>query len=451
MIDPTALLARYPANLPRYTSYPTAPHFSEAGTAQLSKKLIEAFTNADDVSIYIHIPFCDRLCWFCGCHTKQTLKYGPVQSYIGYVEREIALVRERVPLRPRIAHLHLGGGSPSMVQQSDFERLRQALETLVEFDEQTEVSVEIDPSDQTLDLLSGLTALGVTRASIGVQDFDPDVQVAINRIQTFEQTERTIKALRDLGIRSINIDALYGLPYQTEERLMATLDKVVQLSPDRIALFGYAHVPWMKKHQSMIPDAALPGDSDRVRQAFGASDRLVEAGYIRIGLDHFAKQSDSMCAALRDGRLHRNFQGYTTDESEVMLGIGASSISRFPGGLVQNIVATANYQQRVLEGQLPHGKGIAFSRDDQIRGWIIERLMCDLKFSKQELVAEMGDEGDSYWQITQDVAGQLPRELCTIDGDVFTVPEQARNYIRIVASQFDAYLASGTQKYSKAV
>lgn len=444
-------LDRLPANLPRYTSYPTAPHFSSTEASALSHQLVHAVATTDDLSVYVHIPFCDRLCWFCGCHTKQTLKYAPVESYISSVEREIELLSRYIKHKVHLSHLHLGGGSPSMLRENEFARLRSALETIVDFDSTTEVSVEIDPSDQTIDLLGGLKVLGVTRASIGVQDFDPDVQAAINRIQSFDQTHRTISILRSLGISSINIDALYGLPYQTTDRLLSTLRQVIELSPDRIALFGYAHVPWMKKHQTMIPEAALPSDAVRVQQAAAAAQYLVDAGYVRVGLDHFSKSGDGLAKAQRNGTLRRNFQGYTTDTSPVLLGLGASAISRFPGGLMQNTVATSLYQQGVQSGALPHAKGISLTSDDIVRGWIIERLMCDLRFSKAALMAAHGLQAETYWALAEETAASLPEHLCSIENEIFVVPEAARNFIRMVAAQFDAYLSSGPQRYSKAV
>ncbi len=451
MVQIEDILASRALNLPRYTSYPTAPHFSMPSASALSNQLMLEAAGAEALSIYVHIPFCDRLCWFCGCHTKQTLKYEPVAAYTGFIEREILLAHERMGRRPRLRHLHFGGGSPSMLKLEDFERLRNALERLAIIDTQTEIAVEIDPSDNNPALMQGLRSLGATRCSIGVQDFDPTVQAAINRIQTFEETRQLIGELRNSGINSINIDVLYGLPHQTHERLLATAAKVLALKPDRIALFGYAHVPWLKKHQSMIDDAALPGETERFRHAEAAAQKLVEAGYLRIGLDHFAKPTDSLAIAQRESRLHRNFQGYTTDASKVLLGFGASAISRCSRGLIQSVVPTNQYQQRVSEGQLPHAKGIAFSRDDIIRGWIIERLMCDLQFKLSELQAAFPQEAATCWELALAIAERETGGLVEVSSATFRVPETARGLVRFVASQFDAYLENGSARYSKAV
>jgi oxygen-independent coproporphyrinogen-3 oxidase len=451
MLDPDLILAACSSNLPRYTSYPTAPHFKADGATRLSEMLIAEARASEAISIYVHIPFCDRLCWFCGCHTKQTLKYEPVKSYVGTLLREIRLAARAMGKRVPLAYLHFGGGSPSMLKASDFERLRHGLEEFCEFRAGAEISVEIDPSDRNDDLLIGLQLMGVTRCSIGVQDFSPEVQAAINRIQSVDDTRRTIEDLRSIGISSLNIDILYGLPLQTEERLRSTVDKAVALAPDRIALFGYAHVPWMKKHQSMIAKSDLPSDSERPRHAAAAAANLVAAGYVQIGFDHFAKPSDSMALAESSGRLRRNFQGYTTDACDVMFGFGASAISRFSDGFVQSIVPTAQYEAAVQEGRLPHWRGRALSLDDRIRGWMIERLMCDMALQRTSLERAFPDHAASYWDIASSAHETLPPGLTQFNEDTLLVPKEARNYVRVVASQFDAYLGKSEARYSKAI
>lgn len=450
-MDAEKILADGRGTVPRYTSYPTAPHFTDQAGLAIAQSRLQRLADDEAVSLYLHIPYCDRLCWFCGCHTKHTLKYAPVEAYVGALITELATVRQTAGRPLRLAHLHLGGGSPSMLRRPEFERLATALRANFEIGAATEVSVEIDPSDVTDETLAGLVALGVTRASVGVQDFDDAVQAAINRPQTFEQTRDVIAALRATGIHSLNIDALYGLPLQTEERLMATLEKVVSLRPDRIALFGYAHVPWLKKHQTLIRDQDLAGTMDRFRHAGLAADRIADAGYRRIGIDHFALPGDAMAVAAEEGRLHRNFQGYTTDACRTLIGVGASSISSYDDAYVQNIVPTAQYEKTVLDGHLSAMRGVQLSLDDRIRGHMIERLMCDFAISFDALEQKFGYAARPYIAEAKIAAANDPFRLCAVSGGRFLIREEARPFTRIVASRFDAYLNEGSARYSKAV
>ncbi len=300
-----ALIAKYSAPVPRYTSYPTAPHFNDSLDEATYRSWLGKTGREEAVSVYVHIPFCDRLCWFCGCHTKHTTRYDPVAAYLKVLYREIELAGAAIGFKPVLGQLHLGGGSPSLIKSGDMAELRDRLESVFRFDDNAQISVEIDPSDATEDMYAGLAALGLNRASIGVQDFDPAVQKAINRPQTFEDTRDVIARLRAMGIRSMNIDALYGLPHQTIATLEKTMSDVLSLNPDRIALFGYAHVPWMKKHQQMIDEASLPDAGERYRQARHAEAILQQAGYVAIGIDHFARPGDSLAQAAQNGQLMR--------------------------------------------------------------------------------------------------------------------------------------------------
>lgn len=451
MPDPAYILEKYPKPVPRYTSYPAAPHFREGQGKPLIKQLLAGLDTKTPVSVYAHIPFCDKLCWFCGCHTRHTLKHAPIEAYIGSLEQEIALIGERTGHRTPVAQLHLGGGSPSLLTPQDCTRIRQALETAFTFCHDSETSVEIDPSDVTPDTLKAMQIIGLTRASIGVQDFDETVQRAINRPQSFELTRDVAAALRDAGIGSLNIDALYGLPLQTRDRLAKTIEKVISISPDRIALFGYAHVPWMKKHQQMIREDDLPGALERFEQAEMAAAMLCEAGYERIGIDHFAKPEDALAVAARHGRLHRNFQGYVTDACETLIGLGASSIGRFAGGYIQNIVATGQYQTAVANAHLPAAKGLALTDDDHVRGWMIERLMCDFEIRFDQLEARFGGAAAGYGDEALAIAAAETDGLCEADMDGFRIPEEARAFTRIVAARFDAYLNASGARYSRAV
>lgn len=451
MPDAAHILEKFPQAVPRYTSYPTAPHFKADAGASLMRQLIAGLDDDTPVSVYAHIPFCDKLCWFCGCHTKHTTRHAPITSYIGSLEQEIALISERTEAMPPVGQLHLGGGSPSLLTPEDCQRLRIALEGAFVFTPESEISVEIDPSDVTPDTLKAMKIIGLTRASIGVQDFDEQVQKAINRPQSFEVTRDVAAALREAGVTSLNIDALYGLPLQTTERLARTIEKVISIAPDRVALFGYAHVPWMKKHQQMIRDEDLPGALERFEQAELAAAMLCDAGYVKIGIDHFAKPDDKLAIAARTGHLRRNFQGYVTDRCSTLIGLGASSIGRFDGGYVQNIVATGQYQTAVANGHLPAAKGFALSADDRIRAWMIERLMCDFEFGFQALEDQFGSAATPYVAEAIRIAAQENDGLCKADRQSFSIPEEARPFARIVAARFDAWLNESGARYSRAV
>jgi oxygen-independent coproporphyrinogen-3 oxidase len=449
--DVTALLSQRGGAVPRYTSYPTAPHFEAGLGPAMQAELCAALDETDPVSVYLHVPFCDRLCWFCGCNTKHTLKYEPVRTYVDALLDEIAGFGKSLGFRPRAGQVHFGGGSPSILSAGDMGRIGAALREAFVVGPQTEISVEIDPSDVTEETLRGLGDLGVTRASVGVQDFDPLVQRAINRPQTFEQTRDVIAAMRAAGVGSVNIDALYGLPLQTRSRLMRTIDQVVSLDPDRIALFGYAHVPWVKKHQKMIKDEHLPDMHERFQQALAAGAALAEAGYDTIGIDHFAKPGDGLAVAARSGHLRRNFQGYTTDRCHALIPFGASSIGAFEGGYVQNIVATGQYQEAVRSGRSAAAKGYRMTADDRIRAHMIERLMCDFRISFDDLEARFGDAAEPYVNEAVALAEADADFVCGADPDGFFVPDTARPFTRLVAARFDAHLKGSDFRYSKAV
>ncbi len=451
MRDPAAILTRHSEPVPRYTSYPTAPHFHPDLGPALLPELLGGITRDKSVSLYIHVPYCDRLCWFCGCHTKHTRQYAPVADYVDSLLREIVLVSRAIGFPAPVAQLHFGGGSPSLMRSGDFQRLSDAFRDSFTIDAATEISVEIDPSDVTDDTLDGLKALGMTRASIGVQDFDPAVQTAINRPQSFELTREIVASLGSIGIGSLNIDALYGLPLQTEQRLAATLEKVVDLAPDRIALFGYAHMPWLKKHQTMIRDEDLPDQGERFKQARLAEAALVAAGYAGIGIDHFALPHDTLAEASRTGRLHRNFQGYTTDACETLIGLGASSIGRFSSGYVQNIVPTTAYRAALDDDRLPVGRGYRLDEDDRVRAHWIERLMCDFAVSFADVEARFGAVAAPYITEARMIAASDADGLCRVEADRFVIPDDARPFTRIVAARFDAHLRTSAFRYSKAV
>lgn len=446
-----ALVERLSAPVPRYTSYPTAPHFDESVGPDAYAGWLAALGSANRLSLYAHIPYCDRLCWFCACHTKHTLRYEPVEAYLKGLHAEIASVGARVSRAASVTALHFGGGSPTMLRPDDLVALKDCLAHHFAFSPEAEISVEMDPNDLDDARHDALAAIGMTRASLGIQDFDPKVQKAINRIQTFEQTRGVVEAARARGVRSVNCDVLYGLPYQTLETMAETVRAVISLAPDRIALFGYAHVPWMKKHQTMIAEAALPGIVARFEQMSMAAEMLVSAGYEAIGIDHFALPADRLAVAAREGTLRRNFQGYTDDRADALIGLGASSIGQLPQGYIQNMPATGEYLRRVEEGGLAVVRGYALTEEDRARAWVIERVMCDFGFS----LADLAKRHPAFSAVIRGEARRFVATdrdgLATLEGERFVLTQAGRPFARTVAATFDAHLASGRGRHSIAM
>jgi oxygen-independent coproporphyrinogen-3 oxidase len=446
-----ALVERLSSPVPRYTSYPTAPHFSESVGVEAYAQWLGELGRENRLSLYAHIPYCDRLCWFCACHTKQTLRYEPVDAYLKGLHAEISAVGKRVSRDVPVTALHFGGGSPTLLRPDDMIALKKGLDRSFTFSPYAEISVEMDPNDLDEARHDALAAIGMTRASLGIQDFDPAVQNAINRIQTFEQTRGVVEAARARGVRSVNCDILYGLPYQTMETLAQTVRAVISLNPDRIALFGYAHVPWMKKHQTMIDEAALPGVVARFAQMRMAADMLVAAGYDAIGIDHFALPSDRLAVAARGGTLRRNFQGYTDDQADALVGLGASAIGQLPQGYFQNMPATGEYLRRVEEGGLAVVRGYALTEEDRARAWVIERIMCDFGFSFADLAARHPAFAATIKAEACGFAASDRDDLCRIEGERFLLTAAGSPFARTVAAVFDAYLSSGRGRHSMAV
>ena len=444
------LARKYAAPAPRYTSYPTAPHFHEGVDAAVYRRWLEALPAGARLSLYAHIPYCDRLCWFCACHTKQTHAYAPLARYVDALLAEIATVGAILDARMPVDSLHFGGGSPTLLSPADMGRLDAALRAAFPFRPDVEISVEIDPNDMDEAKLDALAEIGLTRASLGIQDFDTRVQKAINRQQSFAETKWVIDGLRARGVASVNLDVLYGLPHQTQQSVKATIEQVLSLRPDRIALFGYAHVPWFKKHQTMIDESVLPNADERLAQSLLAASLIVTAGYQAIGLDHFALPDDSLARTARLGQLRRNFQGYTDDDCETLIGLGPSSVSRYREGYAQTVTATGDYRRQVVAATLPIARGIAFTDDDRMRGWVIERLMCDFRFSVREAGSRFGPAAHTVLAeatlVTQDAQPMLVR-----DGDAFAVPRPHRPLVRVVAARFDRYFSTGAARHSAAV
>ena len=370
--------------------------------------------------------------------------------YLQALYAEIAHIGALVGQRP-VTAIHWGGGSPSLLAAPDIAAVTALLRRSFHLADTIEFSVELDPSDMDAAKFDAWAAAGLSRASIGVQDFNPQVQAAINRLQSFDQTRTVVEAMRSRGVASINIDMLYGLPLQTVAGAVDTARQVVSLQPDRIALFGYAHVPWIKKHQSMIDDNTLPDSQQRFAQATAAADVLREAGYVNIGFDHFALPHDGMALAAEAGTLQRNFQGYTVDRHDALIGLGASAIGRLPQGYIQNVVATGEYERRALSGAGTVARGLAFTADDKLRGHAIERLMCDFRLSFAELRQHFGAAAEPVICEAVTFAMEDIRGLVSLHPGTLVVTEAGRPFVRTVAAKFDAYLAQDSARYSKAI
>jgi oxygen-independent coproporphyrinogen III oxidase len=448
----TAIAKYFSARVPRYTSYPTAPHFSAGVDARCYKGWLERLDPAEELSLYLHIPFCRRMCWYCGCNMRVVARYDPIATYRQTIIREIELAAAVLPQRMRVRHIHWGGGTPTALSGDDMLRIHETLAMRFDIVEGAENAVELDPRTFSPESAAALGRMGCTRASLGVQELDPKVQAAINRIQPLEMIEESMALLHANGVKAINFDLMYGLPYQTAATLKRTVAQAVTLQPDRIALFGYAHVPWMAKNQRMIPEEALPTPLMRFEQSKAAGDALAKQGYERIGLDHFARPGDGLCIAAQEGRLRRNFQGYTDDNARTLIAFGASSISALPEGYAQNIVETGAYSRAVLAGTLPVAKGIAFSGEDRLRAAIIERLMCDMAVDFEAVGRDFpGVRPDFTAELAQ--LKTLAKEgLIELGGSRIRVKEEARPALRIVCAVFDAYLAqSAAPRHAAAV
>lgn len=433
-----AKLGLFDAKVPRYTSYPTAPHFSNNVTGDDFSSWIKGIAPGSDISLYLHVPFCRRLCWFCACRTQGTQSESPVRAYVETLKAELALLKRDLPEGVTLNRLHWGGGTPTLLSAGMMTDLIEAISDVAPFAQNYEFSVEIDPNEIDDARLSALAAGGMNRASIGVQDFDEEIQKTIGRLQGYDVTRDAIEAIRAHGVYSLNADILYGLPHQSRERITESVQKLLSLNPDRVALYGYAHVPWMAKRQQMIPSDALPTPQERLDLFETARRLFVWDGYAEIGIDHFATQSDGLSIAQKTGRLRRNFQGYTDDTSEVLVGVGASAISRFPQGYAQNHASTGAHTAAIRDGRFSTHRGHTFTAEDKLRSRIIEMLMCDFATTDAELretfKLSQPQLNDMYKGAETAFEGVLER---TADG--LYIPPEARPLTRMIARAFDAY------------
>ncbi|HUF21228.1 MAG TPA: oxygen-independent coproporphyrinogen III oxidase [Burkholderiales bacterium] len=450
----TEVLRRFEGSGPRYTSYPTADRFVEAFGPQtyetwLRKRSIGGFFRP--LSLYVHLPFCSTICYYCGCNKVVTKDHGRSAKYLKYVEKEVALQSALLDDR-RVTQVHLGGGTPTFLSDAELRQLAEILCAHFEHADDAECSIEVDPRSVNVDTIHLLAELGFNRISVGVQDFDPDVQKAVNRIQSEAQTIETIEAARAAGFRSVNVDLIYGLPRQNVIGFNRTLEKIVEVAPDRSALYNYAHLPQIFKPQRRINEAELP-DLDTRLQIFSlAVRRLGQAGYVHIGMDHFAKPEDDLAVAQRQGRLHRNFQGYSTHADCDMLGLGITAIGKIGPTYSQNVRTLDEYYDRLDAGLLPMLRGIELSPDDLVRRSVIQALMCNFELAKESVEISHLIDFDRYFVAElEELKPFVEARLLETDDDWLTVTPRGRYVVRAICMVFDRYLREGRQRasYSK--
>ena len=433
-----AKLGLFDAKVPRYTSYPTAPQFSDRVGPDHYGAWVRSVPEGSSISLYAHVPFCRRLCWFCACRTQGTQSDKPVAAYLETLKAELALLKTQLPDGVTLNRLHRGGGTPTLLSPSMLEELAGAIFDVTPLGPNAEFSVEIDPNEIDEARMDALAAAGMNRASIGVQDFDDTIQQAIGRIQSYDVTRDATVMIRERGIESLNADILFGLPHQDKERMTTSVQKLLSLNPDRVALYGYAHVPWMARRQIMIPSDALPTPSERLDLFDTARQLFLWDNYDEIGIDHFATKSDELSIAQKAGKLRRNFQGYTDDSSDVLIGLGASSISRFPQGFAQNASATSAYTGAIRNGQLSTARGHVFAGEDKLRARLIEAVMCDFRIDANEISTSFGVPKNGVMDLLKAAATEFDG-LVQIDETGLFVPQEARVLTRIIARSFDAY------------
>lgn len=431
-------LGLFDAKVPRYTSYPTAPHFSNEIDAGFFESCLAEIPENSEVSLYVHVPFCRRLCWFCACRTQGTQTASPVAAYVEVLKQELQLLKKRLPKGVSLSRLHWGGGTPTLLSADMIADLAGSIFDVAPLADKGEFSVEIDPNEVDEARLDALANAGMNRASIGVQDFDPAIQETIGRLQSYEITKQAVDMIRDRGVNSLNADILFGLPHQTPEKITDSVQKLLSLSPDRVALYGYAHVPWMAKRQQMIPSDALPTPEERLSLFETAAELFSWDGYDAIGIDHFALPSDGLAKAAKNGQLKRNFQGYTDDQADVLIGVGASSISKFPQGFAQNAPATAAYSKAIQAGGFSVSRGHVFAGDDRLNARLIEAVMCDFAVDSDE-VCSLFDVSPQDLRDKFDVVNKQFDGLLSVTHDGLFIPPEVRPLTRLIARAFDAY------------
>jgi len=455
----TDLLKKYDRPGPRYTSYPTAPQFHQNFTAASYENELKRSNEekaGEPISLYFHLPFCDTLCYFCGCTMIITRSRERIAHYVDVLKKEIEMVSSRIDPSRKVVQLHWGGGTPTYLNPDEIADLMGHIHNHFSFDEKAEISVEIDPRGLSDEHLPVMRESGFNRMSMGVQDFNEKVQKTINRLQPEALTRRILEQGRSLGYESINLDFIYGLPFQTPQTFEATLDTILDINPDRLAMFNYAHVPWLKKHQNVIPEDELPSADNKLAMLKMIIERLTESGYTFIGMDHFAKPDDPLSVAMNNHTLHRNFQGYTTYAGAEVFAMGMSSISQLYNSFAQNHKDIKTYEKDVQEGHLPVHAGYQLDDDDKLRRFVIMDLMCNNRLIKEEVNTRFGIDFDSYFSDALEKLKPFTEDnLLELKKDRIIVNKTGRLVIRNMAMAFDRYLEKDLQKkkplYSRTV
>jgi oxygen-independent coproporphyrinogen-3 oxidase len=438
-------------NAPRYTSYPTAVQFSPAVNGKAHRDWLASLPETRPVSLYLHIPFCRRLCWYCGCAMKVSRRPEPIAAYADVLSQEIDQTASAIGRRLGATAVHLGGGSPDSLSAEDLRRIFEALRRGFAFDDDVEIAAELDPAFVSSAWIDEAGRLGLRRASLGVQTLAPHVQHAVHRPLEFARLKEAFSRLRAAGAVSLNIDLMYGLPDQTLEDIEDTLDLILTLEPDRLAVFGYAHVPSLKPHQRIFDPKSLPGAEARLEQALAAAQRLEDAGYRRIGLDHFARPHDALARVHAAGGLRRNFQGYTTDDADSVIGMGMSAISRLPQGYTQNTADLTAWRDAVIENRAATARGVAFAEDDLMRAEAIERLMCDGSLDLADLLARRPVTREAEEGFWRDLQAHADRGLVTLEAGRVRVTDSGAPLVRTICTAFDRYFDAQGGRHSRAI
>lgn len=441
LID-SELLQRYDRPGPRYTSYPTAVEFSEDFGAGDYAAALDRLDPGSEISLYAHLPFCEHLCTFCGCHVVITRKRDVAAEYLDYLDREIDLVRRRLPPDLQVVQYHWGGGTPTYYTPDQLRQLHQSVSSRFDIQPNAEVAVEVDPRVTTREHVDALMEMGFNRLSMGVQDFTPDVQEAIGRDQTEAETRELFDYCRHKGFESINIDLIYGLPRQTEKSFVRNLETLLDLRPDRVAVYSYAHVPWIKGHQKRMDTDLLPTRDEKFALFAAAKRAFGDSGYRQIGMDHFALPDDELSVALGERRLHRNFMGYTVQRAPVTIGLGVSAIGEVGGAYVQNKKKLSTYYNSLEADELPVGKGYGLSQDDRLRRHVILELMCNLYLDIEETERLFDIDFADYFSVELSELADGPEKdgfLRLLPGSIEVTPK-GQLFIRNVCMAFDRYL-----------